>query len=190
MANKKGAVELSVSTIVIIVLAMSMLILGMVLVRSIMCGAIGMTTNINTKVEGEINNLFEATGAEVACIGAGEDPVALIPGRTNTIYCKIRADKTAEYNIKVKSISAGDLKEAEIRKWIIGDDFYKRTVSPNDEEAKKFLRLDVPDNAPVDLVTIRVEVYKSVDNSGPTLISSPDLDFQIKRVGIIRAAVC
>jgi len=185
MANKRGAVELSIGTIVIIVLAMSMLILGMVLVRSIMCGAIGMTGNINTKVNGEINNLFEATGAEVACIGAGEDPVALVPGETNTIYCSIRAPKEAEYNIKVKSITGEILKEAEIRKWISGDEFYKRTVAPNDEEPKKFLRLNVPDNAPADNIIIRVEVYKDGN-----LLSSPDLDFVVKRVGIIRAAVC
>ncbi|MCX6748660.1 MAG: hypothetical protein NT076_03570 [Candidatus Pacearchaeota archaeon] len=185
MANKKGAVELSVSTIVIIVLAMSMLILGMVLVRSIMCGAIGMTGTINTKVNGEINNLFDATGAEVACIGAGETPVALVPGKTNTIYCSIKADKTAEYNIKVKSIEGTSYKEAEIRKWIVGDDFYKRTVAPGDDAPKKFLRLDIPSNANQDSIIIGVEVYKEGN-----LISSPDLDFKIQSLGLIKATVC
>jgi len=183
--KKKGALELSVGTIVVIVLAMSMLILGMVLVRSIMCGAVGLTGDINSKVRGEINKLFEASGNEVACVGAGEEPVTIVPGKTNTIYCSIRADKEAEYNIKVKSIRGDILKESEIRKWVSGDDFYKKRVAPNDEEPKKFLRLIVPDNAPEDLITMGVEVYKDGN-----LISSPDLDFQIARAGVIKAAIC
>lgn len=91
--EKRGAIELSIGTIVIIVLAMSMLILGMVLVRSIMCGAIGLTGNINSKVEGEINKLFEASGAEVACIGAGAEAATIIPGKVNTISVRLEQIK-------------------------------------------------------------------------------------------------
>ena len=39
MKAKKGAMELSIGTIVIIVLAMSMLILGLVLIKTIFVGA-------------------------------------------------------------------------------------------------------------------------------------------------------
>ncbi len=56
--NKKAAVELSIGTIVIIVLAMSMLILGLVLVRSIFTGATDNVDEINEKVKEEIKNLF------------------------------------------------------------------------------------------------------------------------------------
>jgi len=182
---KKGAIELSIGTIVIIVLAMTMLILGMVLVRSIMCGAIGLTGDINSKVSGEINKLFDASGSEVACIGAGTEPITMVPGKTNTIYCSIKANQQAEYQIKVKSIRGDILKESEIRKWIVGDDFYKRTVAPNDDDPKKFLRLNIPNNAPLDSIIIGVEVYKDGN-----LIASPDLDFQIKSLGLIKAAIC
>ena len=40
MRKKKAAIELSVGTIVVIVLAMSMLILGLVLIRNIFKGSI------------------------------------------------------------------------------------------------------------------------------------------------------
>jgi len=56
--QKKGAMELSISTIVVIVLAMSMLILGLVLVRTIFKGATESVIEIDTKVKGEIKNLF------------------------------------------------------------------------------------------------------------------------------------
>ena len=39
ISQKKGAIELSMTTIVILVLAMSMLILGLVLIKAIFTGA-------------------------------------------------------------------------------------------------------------------------------------------------------
>ncbi|MBS3093391.1 hypothetical protein J4456_02290 [Candidatus Pacearchaeota archaeon] len=56
--GKHGALELSIGTIVILVLAMSMLILGLVLVRTIFTGAKYNVDTMNKKVEAEINKLF------------------------------------------------------------------------------------------------------------------------------------
>jgi hypothetical protein len=59
MANKRGAIELSMTTVVIIVLAMTMLILGLTLVKNIFSGATSNVQSINEKVRGEINKLFD-----------------------------------------------------------------------------------------------------------------------------------
>ena len=56
--NKKAALELSIGTIVILVLAMSMLILGLILIRAIFTGAKYNVETMNKKVEAEINKLF------------------------------------------------------------------------------------------------------------------------------------
>ncbi len=56
--DKKGALELSVGTIVIIVLAMSMLILGMILIKNIFSGSSQNILQINDKVRAQINKLF------------------------------------------------------------------------------------------------------------------------------------
>lgn len=56
--NKKGAIELSIGTIVIIVLAMTMLIMGLILVRTIFSGAKYNVQQMNDKVTNEINKLF------------------------------------------------------------------------------------------------------------------------------------
>jgi hypothetical protein len=58
MDSKKAAVELSIGTIVIIVLAMSMLILGLVLIRGIFTGATDNVDELNEKVNQEVKNLF------------------------------------------------------------------------------------------------------------------------------------
>ncbi len=56
--NNKGAVELSIGTVVILVIGMSMLILGLVLVKTIFTGSIDNVTELNDKVKEEIKNLF------------------------------------------------------------------------------------------------------------------------------------
>jgi len=56
--SKKAAFELSIGTIVILVLAMSMLILGLILIRTIFTGAKYNVETMNKKVEAEINKLF------------------------------------------------------------------------------------------------------------------------------------
>mgnify|MGYP001564153102 FL=1 len=65
MVNKKAALELSIGTIVIIVLAMSMLILGLVLVRNIFTGATYNVDQLNKNVEAEINKLFNERGDKI-----------------------------------------------------------------------------------------------------------------------------
>ena len=58
LKNKKGAMEMSVGTIVTIVLLMTVLILGLVLVRGIFTGGINSIGKINDKVNSQIDDLF------------------------------------------------------------------------------------------------------------------------------------
>lgn len=55
---KRGAIELSVSTIVIMVLAVIMLIIGVMLVGKIGCGAISGINAINDQTKAQIINIF------------------------------------------------------------------------------------------------------------------------------------
>ena len=56
--NKKAAFELSITTMIVIVLAITMLIMGLVLIRNIFSGAKYNIDQLNDKVTGEINKLF------------------------------------------------------------------------------------------------------------------------------------
>ena len=56
--NKKAALELSIGTIVVIVIAITMLILGLVLVQQIFSGAGHNVNEIDQKVRDEIGKLF------------------------------------------------------------------------------------------------------------------------------------
>ncbi|MDD5192612.1 MAG: hypothetical protein PHH54_03130 [Candidatus Nanoarchaeia archaeon] len=100
--NKKGAMEMSIGTIVIIVIAMSMLILGLVLVRTIFKGATESITEIDSKVKGEIKNLFVDENTKIIVkLGSDKD-------------FRIRADATLSgvgFGAKTIDGSIVDIKE-------------------------------------------------------------------------------
>jgi len=58
ISSKKAAIEMSVGTIVTIVLLMTTLILGLVMVRTIFTGSIENINSIDQAVKSEINKLF------------------------------------------------------------------------------------------------------------------------------------
>lgn len=81
--SKEGAIELSMGTIVVLVLAMSMLILGLVLVRSIFRTATNSVNELDQKVRTEITNLFVDESSKVV-VKLGSDRTARITaGNTN-----------------------------------------------------------------------------------------------------------
>jgi len=95
MKSKKGAIELSVGTIVIIVLAMTMLILGIVLIRNIFTGTITNVDEINEGVRDQIKKLFQ---------NENDRAVIYLTGKTAEV------DKGEDYGIAfgVRNIKTGD----------------------------------------------------------------------------------
>jgi len=182
--KKKAALELSIGAIVVIVIAITMLILGIVFVRSVMCGALGLTGDLNNKVKGEINQLFGSTGGEVRCIGSSGEPIRIIPGETNIVYCGIKAPQTAKYSISLIDYGGVYSTKSEIKKWIVTDS-WQGTVAPGDDDPKKAVRLNLPKEAPEDTIMLQVAVKKE-----GSLIATQDLDFEISRQGFFRAAMC
>jgi len=182
---KKGALEMSIGTIVIIVIAITMLILGIVFVRSVMCGALSLTGDLNDRVTGEINKLFGSTGGEVQCVGASGEPVRMIPGRLNIVYCGIKAPQTAKYSLVLTDYRGVYSTKSDIKNWIVEDSWGPISVPPGDELPKKVLRLNIPENAPDDTITLEIAIKKEGQ-----LISAQSLDFEISRVGLFRAAMC
>lgn len=183
--NRKGALDLSIGTIVIVVIGVTMLILGMVLVRSIMCQAIGLTSDVNGKVKGELDRYFGNAGGEVVCIGSGGEPIKISTG-TNNIYCAIKAPEEAQYDIKMVSSQSfiDTLANDKLSTWIRSSTWTGR-VAPGDQSVKKAITLNVPDNAPEGQVRVSVEIRKNGE-----LISSQDLDLEVSRTSFVQNAVC
>ncbi|MEK6895990.1 MAG: hypothetical protein AABX12_00825 [Nanoarchaeota archaeon] len=185
MHSKRAALELSVGTIVVLVLGVTMLIIGMVLVRNIMCGALGLTSDINSKVRGEITRLFGSSQGEIECIGAVGDAVQMVPGQLNSAYCGINAEQAADYEINVISLEAEDASNQEVQSWTRGGLGWKGRVAPGDSEPKRIVRFDLPNDAAEGLLTTKIEIKRNGQ-----LISTKELDFDIKRVGLVKSTVC
>jgi hypothetical protein len=80
--NKRGAMEMSVGTIVTVVLLMAVLVLGIFLVQRIFKSASGAVDSIDNQVQSEISKLFSEEGAALAiyptsrqiALKKGDDP--------------------------------------------------------------------------------------------------------------------
>ena len=93
--SKKAAIELSIGTVVIIVLAMSMLVLGIALVRNIFKGATSSVDILNDRVVGEITSLFADEGSDVI-VKLGADQTAKIKQGSGPFRIAIGARKSGE----------------------------------------------------------------------------------------------
>jgi len=100
LRNKKAAFEMSMSTIIIIVLSVSFLILGLVLLKTIFQTATKSTDSIDQKLETELNKIFTDETKNFV-IYLGEDNTA-----------KIRAGTTS-FNILVASQSLNNVRLAD-----------------------------------------------------------------------------
>ncbi len=163
--NKKAAMELSIGTIVIIVLAVIMLIFGVFWVRKIMCSGIVITEDITEGVENEIKSLFNVDDYGVKCMGEGGEEVKLGDGGRRQIPCIIKTDETMEYELKIKSIeSLKGVSSNSVQKWIIDED-WTGTVSPGDKTVSIAV-LDIPKN--VDATTLKIIVQEITETGEQT----------------------
>ncbi len=78
--NRKGALELSIGTIVVIVIGMSMLILGLVMVRTIFTGSTQSVNTLNDQVQNEILDLFDDNSGNLVVKLGSADSIKIKPG--------------------------------------------------------------------------------------------------------------
>ncbi len=186
MANKKAAVELSIGTIVIIVLAMSMLILGLVLIRNIFRGATDNVDEINEKVKEEIKNLFvdederavlkltESTakveqGSEFGVAFGIRNTERGAVGSQNFQYTTLLDDPNIRTNCGVTKEIA--------EKWI---KFGQGSVAvrPGEVDAER-IKIIIPEDSPLCETKYRIVIYRTDKGESP---NSPyeDLSFFVK----------
>ncbi len=167
MRKKKAAIELSVGTIVVIVLAMSMLILGLVLIRNIFKGSIDNFDALNRNVEGEINKLFNERG-EKTVIYLPKEELELKKGKSfgvgfgvkNTVGGESTQGKF-EYKIEASSVQKGcQLTITEANNYLILGDSGSFSLSPGATNSKLKVTVQIPDSAPLCQIRYELRVTK------------------------------
>jgi hypothetical protein len=182
--GSKGAVQLSVGTIVVIVLAMAMLILGMVLVRSIMCSGILLTEEITVNVENEIRDLFQSREYGVKCMGEGTHEVALADGGRRKIGCVVNVDTEADYRFSVDVESIKGPSSTTVNNWVL-DSGWSGTVSPGTQTVPVVV-LDVPNK--VSDTSLKLIIVEENLDTGTTKTHTSYID--VHHVGVLTSAVC
>lgn len=186
--GKKGAIELSMTTIVVVVLALTLLIMGFVLIRNIMCGAIDVANGVTDSVKEEVTTFFSNNDAdEIYCIGQGRESASLFPGEENYVSCVLRPKETTTYEFRfIVDESFSTLEPALIKRWLV-EDRKVITGTPGDDEPRKVTKFNIPDDAPEGEISLKVQVKKS----GSTSIDlERDLGFTVTRKGLVRSVVC
>ena len=181
--NKKGAMELSMSTIVILVLAMSMLILGLILVRNIFKGATESVDNINTKVKGEITKLFVDESSNIV-VNLGADKVARVKADTENFGITFGArtlDGSAVVPNRMKYKMSLDDASTDNCVKLIGvretEAFFKQQIGTNIEFDKwegdiafAIIQLDIPEATELCSQKVRIDVTDNNEAVGRTTI--------------------
>jgi len=184
--NKKGALEMSMGTIIILVLGVSMLILGMVLIRNIMCSGIEITQDLSAGVKNEVKNLFGADKFGVNCIGQGGAEVKLGSGGRRPIICIFKTDTATDYDVQIRSIeSLSGASTDTVNGWVI-DDGWQGSVIPGQDQEEVVVLFDIPRDAPSTSIKIIIDAANSQTDSVQTRTSIVD----IVPSGFIRGAIC
>lgn len=169
--EKKGAIELSFSTIVVLVLAMTMLILGLVLIRSIFIGAQENVQSLNDKVKGEINKLFEEQEDRAIIIYLSDNKADIKRGESFGVAFGIRnseggaAASQFSYEVEVDT-DEEDLEQKcgisdnQALSYLIEGKSGTLTIQPNKIEYG-LIRVMPPRDGPVCLFRYRIEVKKA-----------------------------
>ena len=167
--NKKGAIELSIGTIVIVVLAMSMLILGLMLVRSIFSGSTDAVESINKAVVDQINKIFTKSDNRLA-IAPPSRIITLKQGSSTKGFAfSVRNKETTEqkftftigldpsFNIKTK---CPGLTKKEADSWVSRPDG-SFSLPPGAQLENTILVLfEIPETAPPCTLPYNIEVRK------------------------------
>ena len=136
-SGKKGAIELSIGTIVIIVLSMSMLILGLVLVKSIFSGSISIADMTTEQLKNQVSQMF------------GEDKKLVIYPDSRMITLK--KGKVDGFGIGLKNLIEGSAETAKFSyEVVVSDPDLRRKCGIGDRDAENYISTGrTEDNIPL-----------------------------------------
>jgi len=183
--NKKGGIEMSMTTIVIIVISVIILIFGIIFARSVMCTGIQLTQQVNDAVKNQLTTLFGADNYGVLCMGENGQEIKLGTGGPRQVVCMIKTDKGLDYTLKVKKVeSLSGAKDNVVDKWIVDQD-WTGSVSPGEDNYATVLMLDIPRDAPATRLKLTVQ-ETNTDGKDKTHVAY----LNVVTVGFFQSTMC
>src|SRR3989338_3371597 len=180
MISKKAAIEMSVGTIVTIVLLMTTLILGLVLVRNIFTGSIENINSIDQAVKTEINKLFSEDDSRKIVIYPPSKIIKIKKGNQDyqgfgfSIRNTGLTSEDFDYDITSEGNDECDIAGGEATGWIKAGGSGTITIPASSTmDDPEFVRFLIPDNAPACLIRYTLDV-----NNGDYASARIDLEVE------------
>jgi len=179
--NKRAALELSIGTIVILVLAMSMLILGLILVRTIFKSATASVDSLDDKVQASIVDMF-TDEADNIVVKLGKGKTARIKADNKKIGVAFGAKtldgdpvdpRTFKYKLELDT-SARENCVTEVRgRERAVEEFLMQSVGTrlrfdeiNQDTAFAIVEIRIPEGTPLCSQKVYMEVYEDQELVG------------------------
>ncbi len=164
ISNKKAAMQMSVGTIVTIVLLMSVLVLGLVLVRSIFTTSTNAVDQIDAQVQNQINKLFTKEGKEFIIFPASRDVTVKKGDNPAGFAFSVKNNevesKTYSYTIEAQDVSdCGSSFTEDIADGYLLPKEGSFSVGPGKNlEPAELIKFNVPDSAPPCTIMYRITI--------------------------------
>ena len=170
--KKRGAMEMSVGTIVTIVLLMSVLVLGLIMVRSIFMGGTTSVTKINDKVSSQIDELFASDENLRVAIYPSDYKIKLKQGTRGEGFAFSISNKnleSAKFKYEVGVNQYFDMEEncninSKIAdSWILQPEGEILLGGSTDMTNPKLILFNIPENAPRCTIPFKLEITEGGD---------------------------
>lgn len=167
MRNKQAAMEMSVGTLVTIVLLMAVLILGIFLIKNIFSGSTDAVENINNELQNQINSLFTQENQKLVIYPASRG-ITVKKGDTPKGFAfsvRNRDVESAEftYTVTASDISkcGSSFTEAKANNYLLSGTG-KFNLGPGDLlEQARLVKFEIPETAPPCTIVYNLDIKKT-----------------------------
>ena len=165
LKTKIGAMEMSVGTMVTIVLLMVVLVLGIFLVQKIFRSGTNAVDSIDAEVQSQIQKLFAEEGRELAVYPTSRR-ISLKQGESDkgfafSIRNTGRSASTFEYKIEATDVrDCLNIDKEEATRWVLGGTGGIQNLAPGATLEARLVTFIIPDNAPLCTLEYTLEVKR------------------------------
>ncbi|MEK6945920.1 MAG: hypothetical protein AABW63_03945 [Nanoarchaeota archaeon] len=167
MKSKSGAMEMSVGTLVTIVLLMAVLILGIFLVQKIFSSGSNAIDSVNNEVQNQINQLFSQEDKKIAVYPTSRE-ITLKKGDTPKGFAFSVKNRDVEQAEFTYSVTASDVSkcgstfsETKANNYLLGGSGTFSLGPGNALDLARLVKFDIPDTAPPCTIIYNLEVKKA-----------------------------
>ena len=172
--KKKGAVGLSMSTIVIVIISLSVLILGLVLTKNIMCAAMDGIGDLDDQMKNEIRSLFGANDKLVVKESVNEIVKGVSYGVGFGILNQGQDSEDFSYIVKASDVSSCSFSLADADDFVVLGKSSSVKISPGDDYSG-LIKFEIPKSVESCHIRYSIEVM----NEG-SVYAFNEFDVEIK----------